>query len=82
MAKSGAERMRELRARQKLRDSERAERLTAFTLNMPFYQGTAECLARIKSVAGIEENNDAVTRAIHNISKLPDEALRDLMKNP
>ncbi|MEH6566213.1 MAG: hypothetical protein V7756_12865 [Halopseudomonas sp.] len=82
MAKSGAERMRALRARQKLRDSERAERLTAFTLNMPVYQGTADCMERIKSVAGIDENADLVTRAIHNISKLPDEALREIMKNP
>jgi len=82
MAKSGAERMREMRARRKLRDSERHERLTAFILNMPVYKGTADCLERIKSVAGIEENNDAVTRAIHNISKLSDEALRDIMKNP
>ena len=58
------------------------ERLTAFILNMPVYQATADCLERIKSVTGIDENADLVTRAIHNISKLPDEALRDFMKNP
>jgi len=74
--------MREMRARQKMRDEEREARLTAFTLNMPVYHATADCMAHIKEVAGLDENADLLTRAIHNISRLDDEALRAFLAEP
>ena len=86
MAKSAAQRMREMRARQKMRDEERDEeraaRLTAFTLNMPFYQREAAVLERLKRASGVDENADALARALNFLNTFDDQTLRDGMKDP
>ncbi len=46
------------------------------------YQGTADHIERIKQVTGIDEVQDLLTRAIHNISRLDDDALRALLAEP
>jgi len=82
MAKSAAQRMREMRARQKMRDEGREARLTAFTLNMPFYLREAAVLERLKRVAGVDENADALARALNFLNTFDDQTLRDGMKDP
>ncbi|MGM8935106.1 hypothetical protein ACS8E9_09515 [Pseudomonas neustonica] len=82
MAKSAALRQREKRERDKLKEEQRRDRLLAYTLKLDVYQGTADHLARVQRVAGIEEVHDLITRAIHNISRLDDAALCELLANP
>ena len=82
MAKSDAERQKEKRARDKLREEQRRARLLAYTLKVEVYQGTADHIERIKQVTGIDEVHDLLTRAIHNISRLDDAALRDFLAKP
>lgn len=82
MAKSDAERQKEKRTRDKLKEEDRRARLLAYTLKVEVYQGTADHIERIKQVTGIEEVHDLLTRAIHNISRLDDAALRDFLARP
>ena len=82
MAKSATERKREQRERDKLKAEERRARLLAFTLKLEVFKGTAERLERIQQVTGIDEVQDLLTRAIHNISRLDDDALRALLAEP
>ena len=82
MAKSDAERQKEKRARDKLKAEERRARLLAYTLKVEVYQGTADHIERIRQVTGIDEVHDLLTRAIHNISRLDDAALRDFLARP
>tara|TARA_R110001606_G_scaffold30344_4_gene93827 strand:+ start:4870 stop:5118 length:249 start_codon:yes stop_codon:yes gene_type:complete len=82
MAKSDAERQKEKRARDKLKAEERRARLLAYSLKVEVYQGTADHIERIKQVTGIDEVHDLLTRAIHNISRLDDAALRDFLAKP
>jgi len=82
MASTSTERMREKRARDKLRDEERHARLLAYHLKTPVYNGTAAKLERIMSVAGLDERDDAVTRMINNIDRMSDEQIADLLRNP
>ncbi|WP_425054754.1 hypothetical protein [Pseudomonas abyssi] len=82
MAKSAKERKREQRAREKLKAEERRARLLAYSLKVDVYQGTADHIERIKQVTGIDEVQDLLTRAIHNISRLDDDALRALLAEP
>lgn len=82
MAKSAALRQREKRERDKLKEEQRRDRLLAYTLKLDVYQGTAGHLARVQQVTGIEEVHDLITRAIHNISRLDEKALCELLANP
>ncbi|ONM43120.1 hypothetical protein BXT89_14295 [Halopseudomonas pachastrellae] len=82
MAKSAKERKREQRAREKLKAEERRARLLAYSLKVDVYQGTADNIERIKQVTGIDEVQDLLTRAIHNISRLDDDALRAFLAEP
>lgn len=82
MAKSDAERQKEKRTRDKLKEEERRARLLAYTLKVELYQGTADHIERIKQVTGIDEVHDLLTRAIHNISRLDDAALREFLARP
>ena len=82
MAKTDAERQKEKRARDKLKAEERRARLLAYSLKVEVYQGTADHIERIKQVTGIDEVHDLLTRAIHNISRLDDAALRDFLAKP
>lgn len=82
MAKTDAERQKEKRARDKLREEQRRARLLAYNLKVEVYQGTADHIERIRQVTGIDEVHDLLTRAIHNISRLDDAALRDFLARP
>ena len=82
MAKTAAERQKEKRARDKLKEEQRRARLLAYSLKVDVYQGTADHIERIKQVTGIDEVQDLLTRAIHNISRLDDDALRALLAEP
>ena len=82
MAKSATERKREQRERDKLKEDEHHARLLAYSLKVDVYQGTADHIERIKQVTGIDEVQDLLTRAIHNISRLDDDALRALLAEP
>jgi hypothetical protein len=82
MAKSATERQRDKRERDKLKKAERHARLLAYTLKVEVYQGTADHIERIKQVTGIDEVHDLLTRAIHNTSRLDDDALRAFLAEP
>ena len=82
MAKTAAERQKEKRARDKLKEEQRRARLLAYTLKVEVYQGTADHIERIKQVTGIDEVHDLLTRAIHNISRLDDDALLAFLAEP
>lgn len=82
MAKTATERKRDQRERDKLKAEERRARLLAYSLTVEVYQGTADHIERIKQVTGIDEVHDLLTRAIHNISRLDDAALRDFLAKP
>ncbi|QJD58163.1 hypothetical protein HG264_04150 [Pseudomonas sp. gcc21] len=81
-AKTSAQRMAEKRARDKLREEERQRRLLAYRMQTDVYHATAEHLERIMTACELDEKQDAVTRLIHNASRLTDEQLRDFMRNP
>lgn len=75
MAKSSAERMREKRERDKLKEEERLARLLARSIKLDLYKATDYALIRTMVRAGIEEPQDLITRLIHNADKLDDEQL-------
>lgn len=75
MAKSSAERMREKRERDKLKEEERLARLLARSIRLDLYKATDYALIRTMVRAGIEEPQDLITRLIHNADKLDDEQL-------
>ena len=81
-AKSSTERMREKRARDKLKEEERIAALLAYTLKTPVFKGTAARLERIMSVACLNERDDAITRMINNVDRMSDEQIQELLKMP
>jgi len=81
-AKSSTERMREKRARDKLKTEERHAALLAYTLKTPVFKGTAAKLERVMTVAGLDERDDAITRMINNIARMDDEQIADLLRSP
>ena len=71
--KTAAERMREKRARDKLREEERLAVLLAKTIKLQVYQGTNEILDRLLIETGIDEPQDVITRLIHGTQHLTSE---------
>lgn len=71
--KTAAERMREKRARDKLREEERLAVLLAKTIKLQVYQGTNEILDRLLIETGIDEPQDVITRLIHGAQHLTPE---------
>ena len=71
--KTAAERMREKRARDKLREEERLAVLLAKTIKLQVYQGTNEILDRLLIETGIDEPQDVITRLIHGAQHLTSE---------
>lgn len=71
--KTAAERMREKRARDKLREEERLAVLLAKTIKLQVYQGTNEILDRLLIETGIDEPQDVITRLIHGSQHLTPE---------
>ena len=71
--KTAAERMREKRARDKLREEERLAALLAKTIKLQLYHGTNDILNRLLIETGIDEPQDVITRLIHGAQHLTDE---------
>jgi hypothetical protein len=71
--KTSAERMREKRARDKLREEERLAVLLAKTIKLQLYHGTNEILDRLLIETGIDEPQDVITRLIHGAKLLSEE---------
>ena len=71
--KTAAERMREMRARDKLREEERLAVLLAKTIKLQLYHGTNEILDRLLIETGIDEPQDLITRLIHGSKHLTQE---------
>lgn len=72
-AKTAAERMREKRARDKLREEERLKRLLAKTIKLQLFHSTNETLDRLLIETGIDEPQDLITRLIHGAQHLTPE---------
>lgn len=81
-AKTPAERKREQRERDKLREEERLARLLARTIKLDLYRSTDMALIRCMVRAGIEEPQDLLTRLIHGAGRLDDAALEELVRLP
>ena len=81
-AKTPAERKREQRARDKLREEERLARLLARTIKVDLYKATDYALVRCMVRAGIEEPQDLLTRLIHGADRLDDASLVELVSLP
>lgn len=71
--KTSAERMREKRARDKLREEERLAALLAKTIKLQLYHRTNEALEQLMREHDIEEPQDVITRLIHGAERLTQE---------
>ncbi|QXN70861.1 hypothetical protein DARTUKUTA_7 [Bacillus phage vB_BspP_Dartukuta] len=72
-AKTAAERMREKRARDKLREEERLAVLLAKTIKLQLFHSTNEALDQLLIETGIDEPQDVITRLIHGAKFLTPE---------
>lgn len=81
-AKTPAQRQREKRARDKLRQQEREALLLARRITLDLYHGTEQAMTRIMDTCGLTEHQDAITRIIHNAARLDDDALRAFLAEP
>lgn len=81
-AKTPAERKREQRARDKLKEEQRRKMLLAYQLKLDVYKGTAACIDQIKAATGIEEPEDIISRLIHNAARLEPAQLEELIGSP
>lgn len=71
--KTPAERMREKRARDKLREEERLAVLLAKTIKLQLFHSTNTALEQLMLEIGIDEPQDAITRLIHGAKLLTPE---------
>ena len=71
--KTAAERMREKRARDKLREEERLAVLLAKTIKLQLFHSTNEALDQLLIETGIDEPQDVITRLIHGAKLLTPE---------
>ena len=72
-AKTPAERMREKRARDKLREEERLAVLLVKTIKLQLFHSTNEALDQLLIETGIDEPQDVITRLIHGAKLLTPE---------
>lgn len=72
-AKTPAQRMREMRARNKLKEDERLKKLLAKTIKLQLYHATNEQLERIMLEQDIEEPQDVISRLIAGYSQLTED---------
>ena len=77
-AKTPAERMREKRARDKLREEERLAVLLAKTIKLQLFHSTSETLDRLLIETGIDEPQDLITRLIHGAKLLSEEQKQEI----
>ena len=75
---TSAERMREKRERDKLKEEERLARLLSRTIKLDLFKATDYELIRTMERLGIEEPQDLITRLIHGADRLDDEQLSRL----
>lgn len=78
MAKTAAERKREQRDRDKLKEEERLARLLARTIKLDLFKGTDMALIRLMVRLDIDEEQDVITRLIHGADRLDDTSLKKL----
>lgn len=78
MAKSAADRKREQRERDKLKEEERLARLLSRTIKLDLFKSTDMALIRCMVRAGIDEPQDLITRLIHGADRLDDETLNEI----
>ena len=71
--KTAAERMREKRARDKLREEERLAVLLAKTIKLQLFHSTNTALEQLMLEIGIDEPQDLITRLIHGAQHLTPE---------
>lgn len=81
-AKTAAERKREQRQRDKLREEERIARLLARRITLDIYKGTDYALIRAMVRVGIDDPHDIITRLIHGADRLGDAELAALVSLP
>lgn len=72
-AKTPAQRMREMRARNKLKEDERLKDLLAKTIKLQLYHATNEQLERIMLEHDIDEPQDVISRLIAGYSQLTED---------
>ncbi|WP_285259218.1 hypothetical protein [Halopseudomonas bauzanensis] len=82
MAKSVAERKREQRARDKLKQEQREALLLSRRITLDLYHATDERLLRTMQRANIEEEQDLITRLIHAADRLGTDDLIELVRHP
>lgn len=69
-AKTPAQRMLEMRARNKMKEDERLKKLLAKTIKLQLYHATNEQLERIMLEQDIDEPQDVISRLISGYSQL------------
>lgn len=74
--------MREKRARDKLKQAEREALLLSRRITLDLYHATDERLLRTMQRAGIEEEQDLMTRLIHAADRLSTDDLIELVRHP
>lgn len=80
MAKTPAQRKKEQRERDKLSTEERKARLLSRRIVTDLYHNTDNALKRSMERAGINEEQDLISRLIHGADRLPDERLEALLR--
>ena len=78
--KTAAERMREKRARDKLTEQERLNRLLAKTIKLQLFHSTSETLDQLLIETGIDEPQDLITRLIHGAKLLTPEQKQTIFR--
>lgn len=82
MAMTAAERQREKRARDKMKEDERLARLLSRRITLDLYHATDDKLKALLARTGIDEPQDLITRLIHNAAKMNDELVSRLTRLP
>lgn len=80
MAKTPAQRKKEQRERDKLSAEEREALLLSRRIVTDLYHNTDNALKRSMIRAGIEEEQDLITRLIHGADRLTDKQLEKLIR--
>lgn len=79
---TSAERMREKRERDKLKEEERLARLLSRTIKLDLFKATDMALIRGMARMGIDEPQDYISRLIHNADLLNDNGLERMTRLP
>ncbi|MDH0300655.1 MULTISPECIES: hypothetical protein [unclassified Pseudomonas] len=80
MAKTPAQRKKEQRERDKLSAEEREARLLSRRIVTDLYHNTDAALKRSMARAGIDEEQDLISRLIHGADRLTDKQLDALIR--